>query len=172
MSIWPRRRPALPAFARAWLDPDERMLAFARTSYDELVVATTGGLWITEHGEPRRLAWEHIVTARWNGNALTVTAAAEVAPQIMRRRPALVLPLPEPGDVPRAVRQRVDRSVAASHRRSLPGGSTVLLVARRVSGRDGLAWYAVFDRDADAADEGHRRQARAALEAATHAEPG
>ncbi len=118
----------------------------------------------------RRLLWELIVTAQWAGDVLTVTAAEQVAPQIMKRLPPVRLPLPEPGDLPRVVRQRVDRSVAISHRRPLSSGGTVLLVARRASGRDGLLWYAVFDRDSDADDEPARTHARSMLEAAVVAQ--
>ncbi len=110
------------------------------------------------------MAWEFVVTARWAGDVLTVTAAQEVAPRIMKRLPSVSFALPEPADLPRVVRQRVDRSVAASHRRALNSGSTVLLVGRRVSGRDGLLWYAVFDRDSDADDPQARREATKLLE--------
>lgn len=194
MSIWPRRRPALPAYARAWLDPEERVLAFASTPYGDLVVATQRGLWITDHrsattratsdenpatalasrreesstAEPagRLLAWELVVTARWADDDLTVIVAEEVAPRIMKRVPPITVALPEPADLPRVVRQRVDRSVAFSHRQGLGAGSTVLIVGRRVSGRDGLLWYAVFDRDSDADDPQARHRARTVLESA------
>jgi hypothetical protein len=117
------------------------------------------------------LTWEIIVTARWTGDVLMVTPSQEVAPQIMSRLPTIILPLPDPADLPRVVRQRVDRSVAVSHRRALSAQSTVLLVGRRVSGRDGLLWYAIFDQDSDAADPAACRQATALLEcaAAAHA---
>lgn len=191
MSIWSQRRPAVPAYARAWLDIGERVLAFGWTPYGDLVLASPRGLWITDHDavpgtaarttlgrgssgqadgpSGRRLLWELIVTAKWAGDVLTVTAAEEVAPRIMKRLPPITLPLPESGDLPRVVRQRVDRSVAISHRRPLSSGATVLLVARRVSGRDGLLWYAVFDRDAEADDPQARQQATALLESASAA---
>lgn len=177
MSIWPRRRPALPGFARAWLGSDERVLTFASTPYGDLVVATPRGLWIADHrsastrqaaDEPqgRLLPWEFIVTARWADDALTVTTAEEVSSRVMKRLPSITLALPEPADLPRVVRQRVDRSVAVSHRRAISAGSTVLLVGRRISGEDGLLWYAVFDRDSDADDPLARRQATELLESA------
>jgi hypothetical protein len=170
MSIWPRRRTALPAHARAWLEPDERVLTVATTPYGDPVVATPRGIWMAERTtrpeEPngRLLAWEYIVTARWAGDVLTVTTAEEVTPGIMKRLPSVNFPLPEPADLPRVVRQRVDRSVAASHRRALSTANTVLLVGRRVSGRDGLLWYAVFDRESDADDPQARREAAKLLE--------
>ncbi len=120
----------------------------------------------------RLLAWEYIVTARWAGDVLTVTTAEAVTPQIMKRLPPVSFSLPEPADLPRVVRQRVDRSVAASHRQALSADSTVLLVGRRVSGRDGLLWYAVFDRDADADDPQARREATELLESAVAAQSG
>lgn len=173
MSIWPRRREVLPDFARAWLAPDERVLSFAATPYDDLVVATPRGLWVSERGghesAGRLLPWEFIVTARWAGDALTVTSAEEVAPQIMRRLRPITFALPEPADLPRVVRQRIDRSVASSHRRALTAGATVLIVGRRASGRDGLVWYAVFDRDVDADDAQARAEATALLQSAAMA---
>ncbi|MGI8720613.1 MAG: hypothetical protein ACR2JG_00125 [Geodermatophilaceae bacterium] len=183
MSIWPRRRPALPAHIRAWLEPEERVLTFATTPYGDPVVATPRGIWTAEPGsrstgqaaeEPdgRLLAWEHIVTARWAGDVLTVTTAEEVTAHIMKRLPPVSFPLPEPADLPRVVRQRVDRSVAASHRQALSAGGTVLLVGRRVSGRDGLLWYAVFDRDSDAEEPEARREATMLLESAAAGQSG
>ena len=177
VSIWPRRRASLPDHARAWLEPDERVLSFAATPYGDLVVATQRGLRIGDGrsasagatgDQPagQLLRWEFIVSAKWAGDVLTVTSAEQVAPQIMKRLPAARLALPEPADLPRVVRQRVDRSVAGSYRRALGAGSTLLLVGRRVSGRDGLLWYAVFDLDSDADDPQLRRKATAILEAA------
>jgi len=177
VSIWPGRRAKLPAYARSWLAPDERVLTFATTAYGDLVLATPRGLWIEDRGAATAGAgpggpagqlhsWESIVTARWAGDVLTVTTAEEVAPQIMKRRPAISLPLPEPADLPRVVRQRIDRSVAASHRRAISPTATVLLVGRRVSGRDGLFWYAVFDRESDADDPRARELAISMLKAA------
>lgn len=161
------------------------MLTFAPTSHGDLVIATPRGLWIADHrpttagvagDDPpgRLLAWEFILTARWTGDVLAVTPAQEVAPQIMSRLPTITLPLPDPADLPRVVHQRVDRSVAVSHRRALSAQSTVLLVGRRVSGRDGLLWYAVFDRDSDAGDPTARSQATTLLgsAAAAQAPPG
>ncbi len=178
MSIWPGRRPKLPTYVRTWLAPDERVLTFATTAYGDLVLASPRGLWMADHNSARSgaspdepagqlISWESIVTARWAGDVLTVTAAKEAAPQIMKRLPTISLPLPEPADLPRVVRQRVDRSVAASHRRAISPTATVLLVGRRVSGRDGLLWYAVFDRDSDADDPQARELATAMLQAAS-----
>ncbi len=186
VSVWPRRRPAVPSYARRWLESDERVLTFATTPYGDLIVATHRGLWVADHGNAvtgptapdpggRLLGWEFIVTAKWADDVLTVTSAQEVAPSIMKRLPAISLLLPEPADLPRVVQQRVDRSVAVSRRRTLGTGSTALVVGRRVSGRDGLLWYAVFDRDSDADDLELRRAAAALVEAAarstTRAEP-
>lgn len=191
VSIRPRRRPALPAYARAWLSPEERVLTFASTPGGDLVVATPRGLWITDHAaaaartssngngespaeqlDGKLLTWESIVNAKWSENTLTVTSGAEAAPQIMRRLPPLSLALPEPADLPRVVQQRVERSVAVSHRRALSAGGSVLLVGRRVSGRDGLLWYAVFDCDADVDDQQAREDAAVMLESAAAATPG
>jgi len=147
------------------------VLTFSSTPSGDLVIATPRGLWISD-AAPRQpaaekevepsgtlLPWESIVTAKWSADALTVVAAEEIEPQIMKRVPAIILRLRAPEDVPRVVRLRVDRSVVVSRRHAVGAGSTVLIVGRRISGQDGLRWYAVFDRDSDADDPDLRREA-------------
>jgi hypothetical protein len=50
------------------------------------------------------------------------------------------IPIAEPGAVPRRVRERVTASVAFTSLYPVPGGGGARVVARRVSGRDGLTW--------------------------------
>lgn len=142
-----RRKPKLAADRRPALDADERILAWADTPGEHVVVATNRGLWLP--GRPR-LGWHEINKAAWSGRELRVTPA-QVAERyegwaVVVDEPVVSYLLLEPGDVPENVRARVSRSVAYTSHHPLPGGDRgVRIVARRVSGVDGLSWTARFD---------------------------
>jgi hypothetical protein len=141
-----RRKAKLAADRRPALDHDERILAWADTG-ELVVVVTNRGLWLP--GRPR-LGWHEINKAAWSGRELRITPAA-VAQQydgwaVVVDEAVLSYLLLEPGDVPENVRARVTRSVAYTSHHPLPGdGRGVRIVARRVSGVDGLSWTARFD---------------------------
>jgi hypothetical protein len=147
------RMPKLPAGLSPALEREERVLAWAPTVTDELaaddpanddpgaVVVTNRGLWLPDRP---RLGWHEIHKAVWADGSLTVTPAAEVdaGPDyaIAADAPTISVALAEPGMVPRRVRERVTASVAYTSVYPVPGGGSARVVARRVSGRDGLAW--------------------------------
>ncbi|MEH1126120.1 hypothetical protein [Micromonospora sp. CPCC 206061] len=147
-----RRKPKLPADRRPALDRDERILAWAESG-GGVVVATNRGLWLPGHD---RLGWHEIHKAAWSGRELTVTAATVVEEQEGYTVVADKLPLSylllDPGDLPHQVRARVTRSVAYTEHHALPDGG-VRVVARRVSGVDGLTWTARYDSDTPPAPE-------------------
>jgi hypothetical protein len=104
-------------------------------------------------GEPRRWRWHELHRAAWDGRELTVTPAVTVE---RREGYALVADLPtrsyrpaDPGDVPHQVRARVTASVAYSRHHPAPGGGGVRVVARRVSGVDGVTWTVRADPGTD-----------------------
>lgn len=141
-----------PAKLRPKLDRSERVLAWAPVAGDTpaVAVATTSGLWLP--GRPR-LGWHLIHKATWAGSRLTVVPASPAAQPVtldgvsytvMADDAPVTVALTEPGDVPDAVRQRVTRSVAYTAHHALPVGG-VRVVARRVPGADGLAWYVRYD---------------------------
>jgi hypothetical protein len=153
--VFGRRR--LAAERRPALARDERILAWAASGEapSEVVVATNLGLWLP--GPPsRRLPWSEIHKAAWSGQELVITPAARVTEiegyAVMADQPVERFRLAEPGDIPSQVRGRVTRSVAYTAHHPLPGGGGVRVVARRVSGVDGLRWSVRYDNGADVTD--------------------
>lgn len=149
LGLFKRRR--LPAERRPRLDADERIVAWAGATGDDVVVATNFGLWLPGGGE--RLGWHEIHKATWSGRQLALVAAREVAEAdgytVMEDLPALVLTLLDPDHVPEQVRARVNRSVAYTSHHPLPDGGGVRVVGRRVSGVNGLRWTVRYDEGAD-----------------------
>jgi hypothetical protein len=140
-----RRRPKLPAALRPPLDRDERLLAWAAISDDQVLVATNRGLWLPARG---RLGWHEIHKAAWSGRELRVTPA-EVAEEragyaVLVDAPVLTYLLLDPGELPDQVRTRVTRVVAYTSHYPLPAGG-VRVVGRRISGTDGLSWAVRYD---------------------------
>jgi hypothetical protein len=152
-----RGAPRLPAGRRPALAPDERVIAWAAVDDVETVVVTNRGLWLP--GEPR-LAWHLIHKAVWSGRQLTVTPAEVVEERdgydVVADRPPRTYQLLEPDDVPDQVRARVTGSVAYTQSHPAPGGGRVRVVARRVSGVDGLTWAVRADAGVDVASAAAR----------------
>jgi len=144
----------LPAERRPRLEPDERVVAWATATGDDVVVATNRGVWLPGAGE--RLGWHEIHKATWSGRQLALVSACEVAQQegyfIVEDLPATVHTLLDPDRVPDQVRTRLTRSIAYSAHHRLPGGGGVRVVGRRVSGLDGLRWTVRPDAGTDFAD--------------------
>jgi hypothetical protein len=152
-----RRRPKLPADKRPALDREERVLAWAHagSADDGVVVATTLGVWLPDRG---RLPWHEINKAVWSGRDLAVTPAAEVERRegyaVVADAPVRTYLLVDPRDLPHEVRARVTRSVAYTAHHRFPDGGGVRVVARRVTGVDGLTWTVRFDPGTDPAEPG------------------
>jgi hypothetical protein len=180
---WLRARFARPpepvraavAAAAAGAGADERVLAWGELVAGGWLVATSRGLRVvpadpTPAGTGDVLAWHEVADATWTaagtGGTFTVTPLAEVEPGVQRRLPAQRHVLREAGELPVALRNRVDRTVVTSQRHRLPGGGGVLLVARRVPGQAAREWSVVFDDDADRDDPAARAVARERLAAA------
>jgi len=143
----------LPADRRPRLEPDERVVAWASATGDAVVVVTNRGVWLPDAAE--RLGWHEIHKATWSGRQLAIVPAREVARHegyaIVEDLPQTVHTLLDPDRVPDQVRTRVTRSVAYSAYHPLPGGGA-RVVARRVSGVDGLRWSVRLDPGTDFAD--------------------
>jgi hypothetical protein len=128
------------------LEPDERVLATARTADDAHVVVTSWGIWLPDAGtSARRVSWHLVSKATWKNGALAVVEAVEVeeiaagegpAAVLLADRPVRRLRLADPGRVPEAVHARVEGSIRSRHRRDLPGGGA-WFVQRKIPGRDG-----------------------------------
>lgn len=145
-----RGAPRLPAARRPDLAPDERVVAWSAVSGTDTVVATNRGLWLP--GEPR-LGWHLIHKAVWSGRQLTVTPAEVVEQRegydVVADGPPRTYLLLEPDDLPEQVRARVTGSVAYTRTHPAPDGGRVRVVARRVSGVDGLTWAVRAEAGAD-----------------------
>lgn len=164
-----RRTRKLPADRRPTLEAEERVLAWAEvpagievpaggdvagdpagppaTDRPATVVVTNRGLWLP--GELRRLGWHEIHKAVWSGRELAVTPAEVVGEgsgyAVVADRDTRTFLLLDPGEVPHQVRVRVSASVAYTSHHRLPDGTGCRVVARRVSGVDGLTWTVRFD---------------------------
>ncbi|MCW2595688.1 MAG: hypothetical protein JWP39_1576 [Jatrophihabitans sp.] len=140
MSLFTRReRP--PAAILAGLDKDERVVSWADTSDDRVVVATSLGVWWPEPTAPRRMPWPHIDKVVWRDGVLTVTEADVVDDTLLVDRPPVSAVLTKPRDLPPMVRKRVEANIVRSELLTV-GGGAVRFVARRLPGRDGVAWWA------------------------------
>lgn len=150
------RRRKLPADARPPLADDERVLAWASTAGEAVVVVTNLGLWLPGTTGATRLGWHEIHKATWSGRALQVVPAWEVAEHEtyveMADAKPLTVTLLDPDKVPEQVRVRVTKSVAYTSHHPLPGGG-VRVAARRVAGQDGLRWTVRYDEDTPVAHE-------------------
>ena len=143
----------LPSRFRPTLGGNERVVAWAMVGEDRAVVATTAGLHLPEQTD--RLGWHEIHKATWTGRELIIVPGRVVEPdaggyQVVADQDPVIVPLPDPGDVPKTVRARVTASVSFSAHESLPGGGA-WVVARRVPGVDGLRWMVRYDPGTDPA---------------------
>jgi hypothetical protein len=148
--LW-RRKPRLPAEKKPPLEREERVVAWAQTPSGGVVVATNRGLFLP--GRPDRLGWHQIHKAVWSGRELVVTPGETVEQregyQVADDLPSEAHLLIEPRDLPQQVYTRVTRSVAYTVHHPVPGGGGVRVVARRVSGVDGLMWTVRYDPGTD-----------------------
>ena len=165
------------AVVAASADADERVLAWGVLVDGGWLVATSRGLRtvpadleLSAAADVAVLPWHEVGTARWaaagDGGTLTVTPLAEVEPGVQARLATRRYVLRESGELPGTLRTRVDQTVVNSQRHPLPGGGSVLLVARRVPGQAAREWTVVFDDDADRDDPVARESARERLAAA------
>jgi hypothetical protein len=154
------KRRRLPAGKQPRLGADERVVAWAGATGDNVVVATNHGLWLP--GADERLGWHEIHKATWSGRQLAVVAARELPGgedyAVMADLPALIITLLDPDRVPEQVRVRVNKSIAHTSHHPLDeltgvrGG--VRIVGRRVPGVNGLRWTVRYDEGVDPAAPG------------------
>ncbi|MFI7531941.1 hypothetical protein [Streptosporangium sp. NPDC049376] len=138
-----------PAGVRAAVAPTDRVLTYAEGP-EGYVVATDKALYLGE----TRLSWFRIDRGVWDEEGLTV---------VTTEGRTLRAPLPEPGRVPEAVRERVMASIVVSQYAPLDARGGVRLVARRTDD-DQMIWEFVFDAGMDPQDPGLRALAEQALE--------
>jgi len=137
------RTPKLPADLTPKLERDERVITWARAGGTAIIV-TNRGLWLPD--VDTRVGWYEIHKAAWADGVLTVTGAvftsdeAHAGYTMATDAAPTEIRIPEPGAVPRRVRERVNASVAFTSLYPVPGGGAARVVARRISGQDGLTW--------------------------------
>jgi hypothetical protein len=162
-----RRTPKLPSEHRPPLAGDERVLAWSRAEPEGVVVVTNHGVWLP--GRADRLGWHDVNKAVWSGRELTITPAQQVTERagyhVVADRPVEPFLLLDPGEVPEQVRTRVTRSVAYTSHHPIGGGG-VRVVARRVTGVDGLTWTVRYDPGTPADDPAVIEQTDALVAAA------
>jgi hypothetical protein len=155
--VFGRRK--LPVALTPRLDRDERVLAWAAVTDDGgALVATNRGLWLPVDGSPRRLGWHEIHKASWADGRLTLVGA-DTSPLVPDSEISVSVDtspesyqLDDPGNLPKRIRERVTASVAYTSLHQLPGGGSVRVVGRRVSGRDGLSWFVRYEGKVDRSD--------------------
>lgn len=148
MKYWLRRLlgEQVPADFSGSLEPDEYVAAAAGR-----LVASSLGLWVPADEGFRRIPWHLISHVTWSDAVLSVVEATEsrwagAAVLIVDQRP-MRFPLEKPGLLPRAVRKRVNASIASRYYKELPGGGA-WFVQRRVAGRGAVLQVRV-DRGTD-----------------------
>jgi hypothetical protein len=151
------RRERPPAEVLAPLDPDERVVAWATAAGGGAVLATPLGLWLP--GAVERIGWHLVDKATWRDGVLTVVAARDTGGGVLDELPPRSVRLAVPRDLPQAVRDRVERTIASTRHYRLPSGGGVRVVGRRVPGQDGVSWQQVFDRGVDRDDPAVRTAA-------------
>lgn len=149
MGLFNRRK--LPAGKRPALAAEERVVAWAGATGEDVVVATNLGLWLPGAGE--RIGWHEIHKVTWSGRQLAVVPAREARDTgeytVMVDLPPVIVTLLDPDHVPEQVRSRVNKSVAYTAHHPLPDGGGVRVVARRVPGVNGVRWTARYDEGVD-----------------------
>lgn len=162
--IFRRDRP--PHEVLTGLEADERLLTWATARDGAVLLATSRGLWLPEPGEPERrarLPWHRVDQVIWRDGVLAVVEAVELGDSVVEERPPRAFPLESPRRLPYVVRQRVEASIGYTRHHDLVPSGGVRVVARRVSGRDGLTWYLLFDAGTDRDDPQVMGQAQEAL---------
>ena len=144
------RRDRPPPDVTAALDSSDRLLSWAATTDGAFIVASRRGLRMPD---ARFVPWHRIDKAVWRGGVLRLTEAGEVEPGVMEALSPVTIALAEPRNLPSVVQTRVTQSVAHTSHRTLPDGrGAVRIVARRVTGQDGLEWSLRYESGADRHD--------------------
>lgn len=135
------RRDQPPADLVALLDRDERVVSWADTANETVVLASSLGLWWPELGGPRRMPWHRVDRVVWRDHVLSVTEADVVDDALLVDRPPVAARLTVPRDLPPVIRKRVESNIVKSELLTIAGGA-VRFVSRKQPGRDGVNWWA------------------------------
>lgn len=141
--------------------PGEKVLAWCRTTDDEVLAGTRDAL----HLPARRVAWEEVEAADWDRDA-QVLRVSEVGVW-GAERPEHRFSIDEPGLLVELVRERVSASVVMQRHVPVDGRRGLRVIARRAPRGDRpLQWVYEYDEGVDPDDPTVGRLAREALAAA------
>jgi hypothetical protein len=135
------RRERPPGYVVERFSADERLLSWADTADEQVIVATQRGVWWPGPEGPRRIAWQHIDKAIWRDNALSVIEADVLDDLLLVDRPPVSARLTRTRDLPPTIRKRVEANIVRSELLTVAGGA-VRFVGRREPGHDGVTWWA------------------------------
>jgi hypothetical protein len=135
------RRERPPAEIVAGLAKDERVLSWADTADDRVVVATPKGVWWPDDDGQRPIPWQFIDKAVWRDGTLTIIEADLVDDLLLVDRAPVTVVLARPRDLPPTIRKRVEANIVRSELLTV-GGGAVRFVGRRLPGHDGVSWWA------------------------------
>lgn len=135
------RRESPPADVVARFSRDERVLSWADTADDQVIVATQQGVWWPDAAGARRIPWQHVDKAVWRDGTLSIVEADVVDDLLLVDRPPVAARLARPRDLPPTVRKRVEANIVRTELVTIAGGA-VRFVGRRRPGRDGVTWWA------------------------------
>jgi hypothetical protein len=131
------------------LEPGERVLAVAADPEQRLVVATDRDLLLQRRPpEYDRIGWESVDRATFDDGLLRLTGHDASNAEFRLR-----VPLEEPGELPRVVRDRVTSSIVLSQHVALRAERGVRVTARRRPGTPGLLWRSRLDDELDSSPE-------------------
>jgi len=122
-----------------------------------LLAATKRSLISIDHHEPNRIPWETTLQAKWDEPILIVL----VQPDSSSAATQMAWSLPEPGQLPAVVRDRVTGTVLVDQVRDVAGVGRVRFVARR--GTQAVSWVAIPDDDSVVKAQGSAEIIQAAL---------
>ncbi|WP_377643230.1 hypothetical protein [Oryzobacter terrae] len=163
------RRPSVPAAVEAAIAtaaegaPADRLLAWAETADGSTVVAGRHRLHVTtpvpDAAPVVALSrpWHLVDAGSWDGESDTLTVT-----WVDGERPTRLV-LPEPGQLPETLRERVQASVVLAEAVDLGNRRTAKVVVRKDLATDRLLSQAVLPKGVRSADPGVSEQVRAGL---------
>ncbi len=167
----PRR---LPSAVRERLDltGSEQPIAWATAALDDgttaSVVVTDRALHLPPGLQPPaadadaqwfRVPWDRVVRANWDEPLLTIV----IQPRPGARSQSLAVRLPEPGNLPVVLRERVTASIVLQQHVLLMGERGARITARRDSDTAAIRWAVTFDAGLNSRDPDLRQRADEAL---------
>lgn len=151
--------------AGVFLRRGERILARARAADGAVLVATRDALHlapVTGSGEPgRRIDWEQVETAEWDGEASTLRLT-EVG-SWGETRPVHVWVLEDARVFLELVHDRVNASIVIQRHVSVPTGGLRVIARRPPHGESRVVWFFEYDENVDPDDPVVQAAAQQAL---------